>query len=247
MTTLSYSLVAVDSDAFGFPVGRIDTFELGAEDDPKVELDRFEAWRDEHALTLVSCRLDHRRLRESMALEARGFRFIELVYRPRFDGVQSLSFGDQGLAIEPAKAADLPQIEAIARSAFTTGRHALDFRLDPTLSPRRYVTWVRSALHHPTQRLLKADVDGRVAGFFVIEALPGKRCYWHLTAVAPAAQGGGVGKRLWRAMLMRHRTEGIETVETCVSGHNLPVLNLYATLGFRLAACEMTLHWMRGR
>jgi ribosomal protein S18 acetylase RimI-like enzyme len=68
-----------------------------------------------------------------------------------------------------------------------------------------------------------------------------------LTAVAPGAQGKGVGRRIWRSVLMLHKAQGIETVETCVSGHNDRVLNLYATLGFRVSGAEMTFHWIRGQ
>jgi hypothetical protein len=48
-------------------------------------------------------------------------------------------------------------------------------------------------------------------------------------------------------MLMLHNAQGIEAVETCVSGHNIRVLNLYSTLGFRMAGAEMTFHWIRGQ
>ena len=50
--------------------------------------------------------------------------------------------------------------------------------------------------------------------------------YWHLTAVAPDAQGRGVGRSLWRTMLLRHRAEGVGVVETTISGHNPAVMNL---------------------
>jgi len=244
---LKYSLVPVDSDIFGFPVAQVSSLDLATDEGAGDDFLSFEAWRDRHAVRLVYCRLDHTRLQESMFLEARGFRFVELVYRPRFEAVQSLAFADQGLQIRPAAERDLPEIEAIAQSAFSTGRYALDWRLDPTLGQRRYSAWARSACAHPSQRLLQAEADGHIVGFFVTEALPDKRCYWHLTAVAPGAQGRGVGRRLWRSMLMLHKAQGIEVVETCVSGHNIRVLGLYATLGFHLAGAEMTLHWIRGQ
>ena len=81
--------------------------------------------------------------------------------------------------------------------------------------------------------------------FFVVETQPGGICYWHLTAVAKGYRGRGVGRRVWQAMIMLHKADGVEEIETLVSGHNLAVLNLYAALGFRLRRAQMTFHWLR--
>jgi ribosomal protein S18 acetylase RimI-like enzyme len=242
---LEYSLVPMDSDIFGFPVARIASLELAADEPASENFRGFEAWRDRHAVRLVYCRLHHLRLRESMFLETRGFRFVETVYRPRFEQLQSVAFGDQGLQIRAAAAEDLPEIEAIAQSAFATGRYVLDGRLDAALGHRRYGAWAHSAYEHPTQRLFEAVSEGRIVGFFVTETLPGNCCYWHLTAVAPGVQGQGFGRRIWQSMMLLHKAQGIETIETCVSGHNVRVLNLYSALRFRLTDAEMTFHWIR--
>jgi ribosomal protein S18 acetylase RimI-like enzyme len=243
--SMSYARVPWDSDAFGFGAAQIVEMRVG---DAAVAPDAFapfERWRDEARIHLVSCRLDHLQLRESMLLESRGFRFVELVYHPMIDNLQQVAFADDGIAVSAASQADLPAIEAIAGSAFSTGRFLLDHRLPNALSHARYTGWVRNSMTHPTQRLLKAEEHGRIVGFFVVEAFGQRRCRWHLTAIAPGDQGRGIGKRVWRSVLARHRAEGIEGVDTVVSGHNLAVLNLYAALGFRLRQCEMTLHWWR--
>jgi ribosomal protein S18 acetylase RimI-like enzyme len=88
-------------------------------------------------------------------------------------------------------------------------------------------------------------MDGSVVGFFIIERRPDDSVYWHLTAVAPAWQGKGVGLSLWRTMVHRHRAEGARSVRTTVSGHNNVVLNLYTRLGFSFSKPQMTFHWSR--
>ena len=55
----------------------------------------------------------------------------------------------------------------------------------------------------------------------------------------------GMGMSLWQAMLLRHRAEGATFVETTISGHNLPIINLYARLGFSFASAQMTFHRLR--
>jgi ribosomal protein S18 acetylase RimI-like enzyme len=242
---MTYSLVPWDQAILGFAVAQISTLTLADAMRAQGDFERFEHWRDEESVRLVSCRLDHERLRESMFLEARGFRFIELVYQPRFADVQAIPDADYGIEIRAATERDEPEIAEIAATAFTTGRYLLDWRLGPESNGLRYAAWIRNSFANPAHRVLKATENGRIVAFFVVETHPGGTCYWHLTAVAEGHRGRGVGRRVWHAMLMLHKADGVAEVETLVSGHNLPVLNLYAALGFRLRRAQMTFHWLR--
>jgi ribosomal protein S18 acetylase RimI-like enzyme len=242
---LECSLVPWDAEIFGFPVAQIGRLELDATADPTEVLAAFDGWCSEQAVRLVSCRLDHGQLRESMALEATGFRFVEMVYGPRFDRFDSIGTPTHDVRWGDATEADVARIEAIAHSAFTTGRFLLDGRLDAELSRRRYATWVRTSFGSARQVVLKAEVDGQLVGFFIVEHRPDRSVYWHLTAIAPDWQGKGVGRSVWQAALHRHRAEGASFVETTISGHNLPAINLYARLGFSFASAQMTFHRLR--
>jgi ribosomal protein S18 acetylase RimI-like enzyme len=242
---LECSIVPWDTETFGFPVAQIGRVELGQDAEPTELLDAFEAWCAGHDVRLISCRLDHLQLRESMALEERGFRFVEMVYGPRFDSFEAIAAPRRDLQVAEATPADLAGIEDIAYSAFTTGRFLLDARLAPDLSRRRYATWVRTSFESPGHTILKAEADGDLVGFLIVEHRPDQSVYWHLTAIAPEWQGVGMGMSLWQAMLLRHRAEGASFVETTISGHNLPIINLYARLGFSFASAQMTFHRLR--
>jgi ribosomal protein S18 acetylase RimI-like enzyme len=242
---IEYSLVPWDSDIFGFPVAQIGRIELDDGADGERVLHEFDAWCTDQKVRLASCRLDHLQLRESMALEAIGFRFVEMVYVPRFESFESIAAPRHAIQVAEATPDDLPSIEEVAQSAFTTGRFLLDWRLPPELSKRRYATWVRNSFDGPEQSVLKAEVDGALVGFFIVEQRPDRSVYWHLTAISPEWQGKGLGTSLWRTMLIRHKTEGATFVETTISGHNAPVINLYARLGFTFASAQMTFHWLR--
>ena len=243
---LECALVPWDSEIFGFPVAQIRRFDLGEGARPAEVLDVFDAWCTSHDVRLVSCRLDHLQLRESMALEERGFRFIEMVYGPRFDSFGAIAAPKHDLQVAEATPADVARIEDVAYSAFTTGRFLLDDRLAPELSRRRYATWVRNSFASPEHTVLKAEADGDLVGFLIVEQRPDQSVYWHLTAIAPDWQGKGIGMSLWQTMLIRHRTEGATFVETTISGHNLPIINLYARLGFSFASAQMTFHRLTG-
>lgn len=239
---MSYFAVPWDSDAFGFCVGQIASLEL-ATGDPAADFSQFEQWCRQLEARLVSCRLPHDRLREAAWLESRGFRFIEMVYRPRLEPLQAMPpHAEAALDIAPITADDLAEVEDIAAVAFTTSRFLLDPALDRELSGQRYRRWVRTSFANPDHQVLKAEIDGAIVGFFVVEERDDGTAYWHLTAIAPAFQNRGIGKALWRAMLARHYRAGLRAVETTVSAHNTAILNLYAQLGFRFHPGGMTLH-----
>lgn len=242
---LEGAIVPWDSEIFGFPVAQLSRFELADGAPADAILGELDAWCAEREVRLVSCRLDHARLRESIALEGHGFRFVEVVYGPRRESFDGIATPHHAIEVTEATPRDLGPIQDIAHEAFTTGRFLLDPRLDPELSRRRYAAWVRNSLGSTTQVVLKAEAHGDLIGFFIVEARPGGTRYWHLTAVASRWQGQGLGLSLWQTMLLRHRDEGATAVETTISGHNLPVLNLYARLGFTIASSQMTFHWLR--
>lgn len=235
-------LVPWDTEIFGFPVAQIGRLELGESADPGTILREFDAWCAGQRVRLVSCRLDHTRLRESMALEDVGFRFVEMVHEPRLEPIDHVAAPDRLLQISKAVEDDLAAIGDLAHAAFTTGRFLLDWRLPPELSRRRYAAWVRNSFGDPAHEVLKATVDGELVGFFIVETRGDGSVYWHLTAIAPRWQGKGMGMSLWRAMLLRHRADGATSVSTTISGHNPPAINLYARLGFKFGAAQMTFH-----
>jgi GNAT superfamily N-acetyltransferase len=245
--SLECFVVPWDTAIAGFGVAQIDRLELRPDGGAAEALEAFGAWCAEHDVRLVSCRLDHLQLRESMALEAVGFRFVEMVLGPRLDPLGRIAAARHPIEVSEALQGDLDAIEAIAYSAFDTGRFLLDHRLPPELSRRRYAAWVRNAFAGEEQTVLKAEAGGDLIGFFIVEERPAGGVYWHLTAIAPKWQGKGLGLSLWQTMLQRHRASGAPSVETTISGHNLPAINLYARLGFTFGSAQMTFHWLGER
>jgi len=238
-------VVPWDSEIFGFPVAQIERVAIKKNGNHREAMRELQSWIAEERIRLACCRLPNTNLPESMLLEEYGFRFVEMVYRPTCFPIR-LAYGhDDGLTIEEAGEDDLARVEAIAASAFTTGRFFLDARLEPAASHRRYATWVRNSLADSRQQVLVARAEGAIAAFFIVERRADQSAYWHLTAIAPEFQGRGLGRRVWSKMMARHKEEGLRRIETTVSAHNVPVINLYSRLGFRFSAPQMTFHWLR--
>lgn len=241
---LTWSEAPWDTVVLGAPVLQITDIELrgvGA----AADFAKFEATREALGACMVSCRLAHDRLRESMLLEDHGFRFIEMAYLPELQQLGKFALPDDSLRVMPATARDLPEVLEIAGVAFRNERFHIDPRLDPRLGDLRYCNWVRSTLEHPRQRLTLVKDDERLVAFFVTEMLDDGTCYWHLNAVAPDAQGQGCGRRAWISMLRQARDAGAARVRTSIVARNYRVLNLYARLGFSFPAPLMTFHWVR--
>jgi RimJ/RimL family protein N-acetyltransferase len=234
-----------DSAIFGYPVAQISSIQVLDASTARADFEPFWHWCDLHGVRIVSCRLDHQQLRESMLLEQQQFRFIEMVLHPHLPHLQAYTCDSDSLIIAPAEAEDLSILSDISAQAFHHERYHVDPRLDPIFGNQRYARWVENSLHHPRQRLIKLLDDQHIIAFFIIEAGERGDVYWHLTAVAPAFQGRGLGRRTWRAMIARHQNEGHETITTTISARNTTVLNLYASLGFRFLPPEMTFHWVR--
>ena len=242
---LAWAEAPWDTAVFGHPVLQFTHLEVRG---PAAggDLAIFEQARDRLGAGLVSCRLDHDRLLESMLLEDHGFRFIEMVFHPELENLQDHTLPDNnGLEAAPASHEDLPAILDIAGSAFRNERFHVDPRLDPALGDRRYRNWVESSLDHDRQRLHVLKEGGRIVAFFVTEHQEDGTCYWHLNAVAPTAQGQGYGRRAWLAMLRLAKQEDAVRIRTCIVARNHRVLNLYARLGFRFPPPLMTFHWVR--
>lgn len=243
---LSARLVDWDTESLGAPVAQVDRIELRGQGAGPADVESLHEWLSANQVALAACRLPEARLRESFFLEASGFRFVEMVYGMRLvlgpNDVAAVAAPD--VHWEHAGPRDLPELAAVAASAFDTGRWHVDPRIGAAASGRRYAHWVERSLAGGPQEVLLAREEGRVAGFFIVEDLEDGSSYWHLTAVSPTHQGRGWGRRMWASMVGRHAAAGRRSVRTTVSARNLAVLNLYARQGWRFEDCQMTLQWV---
>jgi ribosomal protein S18 acetylase RimI-like enzyme len=244
---LEWSVVPEDTVVTGCPVWKITRLEVkGGRAD--ADMKAFETIRDQTGVGLVSSRLPHACLTESMFLEEHGFRFIEMLYQPELALVPSESSGAfVPLSIRRALDVDLPAIEEIAGKAFVNERFHMDPRLGPELGNQRYQNWVRSSFAHPDQQLYALSDGDKLVAFFVTEMQADGVCYWHLNAVAPEAQGLGYGRRAWQTMIKQAAEAGAKRIQSSVVARNHRVLNLYASLGFHFSPPSMTFHWVRSK
>ena len=242
--TMRYHLAAWDEETVGGPTAVISHFQVHHPADAKTAFSVFRNWCEERAVVLVSCRLGHDRLLESGFLEAAGFRFIELNYRPELVRLRSLDLGvTESMEIHKAVEEDCALLADMASHVFRAGRFHSDPMISPTIGDRRYRVWIENAFRNPWQTVLRCTDGGVVVAFFVVEARGSTGRFWSLVGLAPGLAGRGLGTQVWRSLLRFHQQEGVDQISTSISSLNVPVLNLYVKLGFRFPPPEMTLHW----
>lgn len=243
----SYFEVPWDTEIFGSRVVQIEGLTLRAQDGADSAFAGYQRWARDRDVALEVCKLPAARLAEVAWLQRHGFRWIETMYYPALADLQKFTWEprDADLTLRPMAPHELPLVQSLAAEAFVTSRFSIDPDICKLRGASRYATWVRNSAADAGQQVLVAEQAGAIAGFFIVqerEVDGQKQAYWHLTAIASAFQGQGLGKRLWRQVMQWHRDRGCQQLRTAISGHNLPVIGLYGQLGFRFERAEVTLH-----
>jgi GNAT superfamily N-acetyltransferase len=233
-----------DELTVGAPVALIEAIEVLDLAAAATAFEAFRTWCEREGVVLASCRLGQERLLECGFLESRGFRFIELNYRPEVTALQAAATleGPSRISVQAASVEDESEIAAMAGQVFRAGRFHSDPMIDPRIGDLRYRMWIHNAFRSQHQSVLKCVQDGRTVAFFVYETPATGRRFWSLVGLAPGLGGRGLGSEVWRAVLRWHRDEGVDSVATSISSLNVAVHNLYVKLGFRFPAPEITLH-----
>jgi GNAT superfamily N-acetyltransferase len=239
---LDFHIAPWDRPAFGADTAVLADIEIADEASAHLDFARFRQWCHERQICLVACRLDQARLGAIGFLEAEGFRYIELNYRPYCTTLGRFT-ADPGIQIVQADPGDRDHVAAIAGRIFAAGRLQVDPMVANAIGDRRYALWASNAFDHPQQNVIKCLLDDEIAAFMVIEASEPHKRFWSLVGLAPGLGGRGLGRRIWEHVLAWHHSEAVTEVATKISSHNIAVHNLYSSLGFRFPAPAVTLHW----
>ncbi len=121
---------------------------------------------------------------------------------------------------------DIENAISVIKGSFLYSRFRRDFNLDNQLSDMRYEQWLREI--YSSGNLLTLVFDEKFAGFF---GYTGGRIELH--ALADEFRGKGVSKYLWSAACEELFKNGCSEITSSISAANVPVLNLYCSLGFR--------------
>lgn len=120
----------------------------------------------------------------------------------------------------------LSELLKICDGAFHNGRFHRDPYIDKKLADKRYLQWLEDLAGRG--KIYSLMFNDQVAGFTAT-----KNNQLQLHAIANEYRGQGLAKYWWSAVTNRLFEKGHETVSSSISSSHLPVLNLYAGLGFK--------------
>ena len=120
---------------------------------------------------------------------------------------------------------DVEQALAICHVAFAHGRFHRDFNLPKAAADLRYDNWLKQLLD--AQQVYGLYWQNDLAGFI---GHSGNNLILH--ALSEKYRGKGWSKYWWSAVCIELLQAGHSEVKSSISATNLPVLNLYASLGF---------------
>ena len=243
--TLECCRVRDDEETFQAPIAALQRISVRDSATATIDYRRFSDWCESERIMLCSARVEQDRIVESMFLEDRSFRFIELNYRVFVDKLQSRAgrIPETNIQISDAPLKVRAELVDMAEQMFQYGRIHQDPRVSMAAANRRYAHWLSRAFDNPQQKVLQCVHDTHIIGFFVVESPSPEERYWSLVGLGPQYTGRGLGRQTWTAMMRYHAAEGVDKIVTSVSSHNTPMINLYAALGYRFPKPHVTLHW----
>ena len=167
-------------------------------------------------------------------LHEAGFYYCDTLLEPRCARADLVRWERAGITVGTDVAFE--ELQAICHAAFEHDRFHRDFHLDPALADRRYDRWLGQ--FHEAGDLYGIRVDGEPAAFIGLAA---NKLALH--AIAPRFRGKGLAKYLWSpACELFFASRGLGTLTSSISAANLPVVNLYASLGFTFGAAVDVYH-----
>lgn len=198
---------------------------------------------------LIMCRIDSSQRRIIDLLSAFGFVQVETLITLETDIIG----GDVPSRIRPGSVDDADSCASIARQAFSFDRFHVDRRIDPVFAGALKEAWVRNGLagRADASFIATGAEDGAIAGF-ILTLRREMISIIDLVAVAPSAQGRGIGRDLIAAVSAHAARSGATRLRVGTQSANQASLRLYRAAGFRPVAEKATLHfiperWWHGR
>lgn len=195
---------------------------------------------------LAVCRIDAGDADGADLLAKAGFRCIETLLTLACDmsdvGGGRSHGARSGLApVRPATIGDVAAIERIARESFTHDRFHADPFIADDIAGAIKAAWAGNDVRTRGDIVFVAVDGGEVVGFNACLRRADVAVI-DLIAVAPSAQGKGIGRQLVRASL-DHYGGAIRIMYVGTQANNPSALAVYGSLGFRSVKSEKTFHW----
>jgi len=170
-------------------------------------------------------------------LHKHGFYYTDTLIEPFCKSSDVVVFQHPNIKI--SSIVDINLLLPMCDENFLHGRFHRDFNLPTSKADLRYKQWLKQL----------AD-EGNVLGLFYRDALAGFIAHNNgnllLHTVDTKFRGQGLAKYFWSMSCQQLADDGVDEIRSSISASNLPVLNLYCSLGFRFSKAVDTYHRLTG-
>jgi len=176
-------------------------------------------------------------------LEAGGFCYV--------GGLATLRLGRQkqkapqrtaGVSIRKVQKNDIGQLEKVARTAFTEGRFYHEPGLKAGSAQKIYGVWAKNSVNYADE-IWVADKKGQSGFVSLKKDHKGRRLWIDLIAVAPHAQGLGIGGLLVEKSIKSVSLQKDWDLAVKTEPENLKALHFYLKNGFELESFQLDYVW----
>jgi dTDP-4-amino-4,6-dideoxy-D-galactose acyltransferase len=244
----SCKMLQWDSDFFGRRIARIEAQRL---DPPLIQ--EIYKWSKQNAVDCLYFAADLSHPPTIRLAEDHGFHLMEV--RVTFErklrdwqpGPIPRTYLD--VLIREAQPEDVPAMQAIAGTSYTTTHFIVDPRFPPEQGRAFYETWIKNSCAGYEDMVLAAEADGEVIGFLTARFLPENRedirpeCQLMLIGIKSRSRRKGIGLEMLRSGIdWLVRRGGSERVTGVVQAQNTPIVRSLERLGFASCSAQLFYH-----
>ena len=240
------NLSAIDEERFGIRTARASN--LTVEGLSKV-LDFCQA----NNVVLLIARCLTSNTQAAQAMERYGFLLMDtLVYYERNLTKLPLPTYTGHVVVRPLQPGDEDDVKRIAGESFRDyiGHYHADSRLDRTKCDETYISWAERSCGSDAiaDEVLVAALDGAIGGFLTLRFPHPLEGEGALFAVAPAAQGQGIGQALMIHAMQWFRARNANRMVISTQIINIAAQKSWARVGFEMRHAYYTFHrWFETR
>jgi dTDP-4-amino-4,6-dideoxy-D-galactose acyltransferase len=226
-----------DSEFFGRRIARAATDRLSP---PKLR--EIQNWCTAHSIDCLYFLADPTDPDTSRLAQDAAFRLVDIrVTLERHSA--DLPASSAVHCLRSAVAADVPALQAIARSNHRDSRFYYDPNFPRDRCDALYETWIEKSIHGYADEVLVADGLGGPAGYISCHMPRAGTPSIGLFAVAENAQGRGIGTQLVHGALHWFAQQGAPVVRVVTQGRNVRAQSLYQKCGFRTRSVQLWFHY----
>lgn len=225
-----------DTEFFGFGVGKVTDNDVDSE-----TLDDIDNFCLSNDIRVVFYLADSNNIQAVHDAEDAGYRMVDdrTTLNRKLDRIPTVV--DSPADYRSSRKEDITRLRDIARDVFVYDRFHADPNFDDEQADEMRATWIENMCGELGDRVIVAEVDGRVGGFIALEIDDGIGKIV-LTGVDKFAQGDSIGSGLTISALQWFREQGCEAVRVVTQSRNIPAQRIYQEIGFKTTESSFWLH-----